>query len=121
MTKTNAMTAEAATLLMPAIAAEVHTDDRIYEVNFDAAAYFAQASDEDLRELHKCGWGCDYPADNVAHFMETVNPDVGAMFTYNARSREPGFECNVEGGDAMTWLQTHRPVLYEELNAIDNG
>lgn len=121
MTKTNTMDAEATSLLAPAIAAEVHTDDRIYEVSFDAAPYFAQASDEDLRELHKCGWGCDYPADNVAHFMDAVSPEVGAMFAYNARSRQPGFECNVEGDEAMTWLKQHRPVLFEELSAVDNG
>lgn len=43
------------------IKAEVHTDDHIYEVNFDAEPWFAQASDKEILEVAECGWGGDYP------------------------------------------------------------
>jgi hypothetical protein len=107
-------------LMVPSIRAEAHTDDRVYEVSFDATAYFAQASDASWRDIHKCGWGGYFPADCVAEFMVSQNKDLAALFDYNARARKRGFECNVEPNEAMSWLQVHRPVLYEEFNTLDN-
>ena len=47
------------------IRANVHTDDRLYDVNFDATAWFERASDQEIIELAECGWRDDYPADAV--------------------------------------------------------
>jgi hypothetical protein len=101
------------------IRAEAHTDDRVYEVDFDAADYFAQASDADILALHECGWGGDYPADYVAEFMATLDSDLEALFAYNARAWEGGFECHVRDDDAMAWLKIHRVALYESFVALD--
>src|SRR5437879_738008 len=63
----------------PPIEAEVHSDDGVHEVTFDAALWFAQATDDEIRDLAKCGWGGDYPADAVALFFEDSDPGDGAV------------------------------------------
>ncbi len=106
------------------IRAEVHSDDRAYEIDFDATAYFVQASDEDLFKLAKDDWGGGYPADWVAEYFEKTNRNIKAMFRYlrspevRERRDAPGFECYVKEADAMEWLKKNRPLL---AKAIEKG
>lgn len=102
------------------IQAEAHSDDRVFEVPFDAAPWFETASDEDVTELAACGWGGDYPADKVATEMldDGIGDDteeLGHMFAYiNAKNKvrvTVGFEVSVSEEDAMRWLDEHRPEL----------
>lgn len=101
------------------IKAECHSDDRIYEVKFDAIKWFKQADPKDIYALAACDWGGDYPADEVASFMAEHSEDIGAMFDYIAKvagtRRACGFECHVESEDAMKWLTKNRPDVALKL------
>lgn len=104
------------------IHAEVHSDDCVMQVEFDATPWFAQASDEQIRELAKIDWQGDYAADAVAEFFEETNPKIKALMTYlqsiqGLRSHKDccGFECSVESEDALAWLKERRVALWREL------
>ncbi len=97
------------------IRAECHSDDRKFEIDFDATPWFEQATPEQLRALRDCEWGGDYPADEVAQFMDGRHDGINSMFRYieasNAAERScdrVGFECHVNEEDACEWLMEHR-------------
>lgn len=97
------------------IKAECHSDDRCVEVTFDATPWFEKATNDEIIELAGCGWGGDYPADEVAEHMACHVDSIADMFIY-IRNRNKietiGFECHVDEEDAMNWLAIHRPELY---------
>lgn len=101
------------------IPAEAHTDDRRVEVEFDAIHWFQGASAHEIARLVLCGFGGDYPADEVAQLCAEHNPDLKRLFDYlsivNApRSGVCGFECHVNQDAAMEWLkkrELRRPSL----------
>lgn len=98
------------------ISAEVHTDCRSAEAKFDATRWFEQASDEEILQLAECGWGGEYPADEVAEFFSDSKLDEKVVEVFHVlhilrRSKEMGFECNVNKEEAMVWLQQNRPYL----------
>ena len=97
------------------IRAECHSDDRMVEAAFDAEPWFKQASDEDVVRLARCGWGNDYPADELAIFIADMNEEVQRVFTYldlvAHKKNPPGFECTVEHSSAIEWLSRHNPEL----------
>ena len=64
------------------INAEVHSDDRAVDADFDATLWFEQASDDEIMELEYSGWGGDYPADAVAQFFEDANSEVADVFKH---------------------------------------
>lgn len=104
------------------ISAECHSDDRIYEVSFDATPWFEQATDEEIIELAYCGWGGDYAADIVATDLPGDNKELAALFSYLAviasiphKRDEKGFEVHVNETEAMVWLDVHRPHLSEKF------
>jgi len=105
------------------IKAECHSDDRNVEVSFDAVPWFKVASKEDIMELATCGWGGDYPADDVAIFMsDHEQPHIADMFKYleiihgdPSKKDAQGFECHVDRDDALVWLKTNRSDVYELL------
>lgn len=93
------------------IPAEAHTDDRRVEVKFDAIHWFQGASAYDIARLILCGWGGDYPADEVAQLCAGHNEDLKRLFDYLAivnapRSGVCGFECHVDQDAAMAWMQS---------------
>lgn len=101
------------------VSAETHDDDHRFEVAFDAALWFEQASDQAIVDLAKCGWGCDYAADDVAEFFRDSNPRVANMFD----CKNSGFECNVEEDEAYAWIKANKPALLPALaeywNSVD--
>lgn len=93
--------------------AEAHSDDHASEVVFDATPWFEQASDEEIAALRACGWGGDYPADNVAIFMADHNEELARMFAYVEAAhnvKDIGFECHVVEKDVILWLE-HRKAM----------
>jgi len=104
------------------IVAECHSDDRNVEVAFDATPWFKQASNKDILDLAGCGWGGDYPADEVAEWMADRRSKAGKriaeMFKYleiihgdPAKKNTQGFECHVDEDSARKWLAKNRPAL----------
>jgi hypothetical protein len=102
------------------IPAEVHSDDHKVTATFDALQYFSQASDDDLVALVDCGFGGDYPADEVAQFMAEFDEGVARVFTYLSFEPEHfgekvGFECHVDQSPALRWIKSNRPTAYQRL------
>lgn len=96
------------------IKAEAHSDDRRIEIDFDATAWFQQATDAQIIALADAGWGGGYEADAVAERFE--QGATKALFDYTAVSGE-GFECHVDEDEALAWLQAVRPSLLAALEA----
>lgn len=105
----------------PCIKAEVHSDDRVFEIPFDAVAWFKQAKPQKIVDLAGCDWGGDYPADAVAEFMEDHVPEIAQMFRYLERIHDTphscGFECHVNKVLAVVWLEANRPAVAERIAA----
>ena len=99
------------------IKAEVHTDDGLDVAHFDAASYFAdpETTDEDILALARCGFGGDYPADDVARYFDDKDAGVTELFKHHdalvGTPRETGFECHVDVVDALAWIEAHRPHI----------
>lgn len=102
------------------IRAECHSDDHVVRVEFNAASWFDQATDDDIKRLVDCGWAHDYPADNVAEFFaDTTTADLFGYLDITRRQRARptiGFECSVNEDDARAWLSENRPALLESLS-----
>jgi hypothetical protein len=98
------------------IPAEVHSDDFVHQVQFDAEKWFGRASAEEIIDLAQCGWGGDYAADEVAQFMEDQNPEIAALLEHCRSKVECGFECHIQPFDALNWLKHHRPALAAMLH-----
>ena len=96
------------------------SDDRVFEVSFNAISWFQQADAEEVLDLAGHGWGGDYPADAVAEFMEDRVHDIADMFRYLERIHDTphacGFECHVDEDSAMEWLKIHRPDVAEFID-----
>jgi len=104
------------------IKAECHSDDRNVEVEFDAEPWFEQVSKDGVLKLASCGWGGDYPADEVATFMSDSVTRIADMFKYlevihgdPSKKDAQGFECHVDRDDVLIWLKKNRKDWYEEL------
>ena len=102
----------------PEIRAEVHSDDLVFEVAFDAEPWFVQATDDDILDLADIGWGGNYPADAVAHFFEDSIHEIGDLMGYCQRKDGVGFECHVNEEDALKWLAASRPELFDRVKAL---
>ena len=97
------------------ITAEVHSDDHIYKVTFDAQPWFEQANDKEILALADVEWGGDYESDYVAKFFEDSNDEITSLFDYCVRSDQFGFECNVDEAAALAWIRLNRPELMHIL------
>jgi hypothetical protein len=97
------------------IRAEVHSDDFVFKTNFDATRWFENASNEELINLINCGFGGDYPSDDVARYFAETNEDVADVFDY-LNIKPVGFECHVNVDDAENWIKNNRPNLKDYLN-----
>lgn len=99
------------------IDAETHSDDREFEIRFDAAPWFEQASDEEIIALAEIDWRGDEAADVIALFMEDRDERIADMFQYlrstSVRNRRnpPGFEVSIHVKLAVRWIAKNRPHL----------
>jgi hypothetical protein len=104
------------------IPAECHSDDYNVECKFDAVDWFKQAKPDQIVALASCGWGGDYPADEVAIWQADRDPEIAFMFKYlqairNDRTKKDlrGFECHVAPAEAREWLKTNAPTVLAEI------
>ena len=97
------------------IKAEVHSDDRVFEINFDATDWAKEASKEEIEDLRNCDYCRDYGADAVALYYEDTHKEIGAMFDYISNIRHTrkacGFECEVDEDSFEQWINQNRPEL----------
>jgi len=86
-------------------------DGTTVDVEFDAVAWFEQASDDEIEELAGIGWGGNYEADAVAEFVAGSVPSVRKVI-----DKGQGFEVHVDVAQALAWLAEHRPTLCERIS-----
>ncbi len=112
----------------PAVAAEIHSDDRIYEVTFDARCWFAQATDEQILVLAEEDWGPGYASDEVGRSMADFDRKIAKLFDYLEHLRdvpskrdESGFCVTINEDQAMAWLDSQKPELAKKIQGKDRG
>jgi hypothetical protein len=105
------------------IPAKMITDDHVAMVEFDASKWFMNASDSAIIALAEQGWGGDDRADGVAESFDEgghhPNPEIAAAFAYLKAAQKfktVGFECYIAKDEAMAWIQSRRPALFEKIN-----
>jgi len=97
------------------IKAEVHSDDCVYEVDFDALPWFQQANYDEIMALANYDWGGDYEADVVAEYVADSDEKVSQLFDYVEAKESMGFECHVDKDSAMAWLKEYRPDIHNGI------
>ena len=99
------------------ITAECHSDDYLYQVEFDAKPWFEKATPEEIANLIECNWRGDYPADDVALYMKQFVPKLQVLLEYVTAVgmyRDMGFEVSVNEDEALIWLKKNRPEIVKE-------
>lgn len=94
------------------IRAEAHTDDFAATAKFDATPFFREAALESIVALSDCGWGGDYPADEVARHCQSLDGYEDVAEVFEATGNGVGFECHVHEPDALGWLKEHRNDVF---------
>jgi hypothetical protein len=93
------------------VSARVGSDDPLWpEVRFEAAAILEGMTDKQILALAECGWGGDYPADDVAHAAAPDLPEVARLIDHG-----DGFECHLDDTFAWWWIVRRRPGLIVPL------
>lgn len=104
----------------PAVVAEFWTDDRAYEVSFDAREYLTQATDEQLQDILDVGYRGACATDDVAEYCAKQVLELREAFDYldalNKSSRNTtGFECSVDSEQFLRWMDVHRRPLLAKI------
>lgn len=102
----------------PYISAKCHSDDRVFEISFNALPWLAIAKVNEILELNNCEWANDYPADNVGYFMAPYNHEIAEMLRHAERMskiKPCGFECSVDPTEAMAYLEQYRPDVHAAI------
>jgi hypothetical protein len=108
-----------ATARGPYVNAEFWTDDRVFEVEFDARPYLQQASDDELAGIIEVGFRGDYETDNIAQYVSTegLSVELNEAFDYIGAMQKsklkdpPGFEVAVDVNQYLKWLDEQRPLV----------
>jgi hypothetical protein len=112
------------------ITARAHSDDYVFEVEFDAEPWFRRADDQDVLLLAAEGWGGNYKSDEVALDArdETGHEGLVRLFDYLELIRDLpskkdacGFECHVDEDEALCWLREFRPDLWSRVPKEEDG
>ena len=76
-----------------------------------------EATGKQLVALARCGWGGDYPADDVTEFAAGYDSLVADMFKYISMYNKEhiGFECHVDNISAMAWLRLWKPKIHLQI------
>lgn len=102
------------------IRASIHSDDYNMDENFNAVAWFRQASDDEIQALAEIGWRGDRPADEVGLFFSKQDGHPAALVIAYVTVRrragaDMGFEVVVDHADALEWVRVARPALFEKI------
>jgi hypothetical protein len=101
------------------IKAKIHSDDYVFEYEFDGTPWFKEASLEDLHRLYAEGWCSCIEADQVA--IEASNgpmteetENIKFLIDYCQRKGE-GFEVEIDELSVLGWLKSNRPDVLLEV------
>ena len=106
-----------------AVLAELHSDDRVIELEVDIRPFLETATAEELNELIAEDWSYAESADRVAYALEAAgDPGANRLFFYlglnpgGTGNDQVGFGLRAEGGDALRWLSENRPDVFSQLD-----
>ena len=108
--------------------AEIHTDNRTFEVKFEATRYFEEASDSTLEALIRSGYRGSENSDAVGLWVADKDTRVKDLFDYlyvlnrnrHRATEDVGFEVVVDDRQARQWLKVNRPTLYAIDQIVNN-
>lgn len=105
----------------PGVSARFWTDDKAYEVNFDAQEYLCTAEDSQLEAIIYAGYRGSDCTEAIAEFMagnhvHQVSELVEAFEYLSALQKAPrtntvGYECAVNPKEFLQWMEVHQPIL----------
>jgi hypothetical protein len=88
-------------------------------VDFDATAWFDQATDDKVKALFDIGCANDFEADAVARFVAKTDVEVRQFLDGckpgKGRDDPIPFDVVINRLDAATWVRNNRPELAEQL------
>lgn len=111
----------------PCVRAFFRTDDRRYEVEFDAQAYLSTLPRNRLEAIYHVGFEGDTCTDDAAEAMIGTHPEIAEAFQYldalNQRRGVDslGFECRISETDYYAWMDQHRKPVLAKLLGVENG
>jgi hypothetical protein len=100
------------------IPANIHSDDHVFSVDFDAEAWFKQATKKAILGLQSINYRGDYEADAVGEYFERANQQIRDLFKY-IRLTKQGFEVVVDAKKAEAWLKKNKPKVWEACLTAD--
>lgn len=106
-----------------AVLADLHSDDRVIDLEVDIRPFLETATAGELNELIAEDWAYAESADRVAYALEAAgDPGANRLFWYlglNPRgtgNEQVGFGLRAEGADALRWLSENRPDVFSQLD-----
>jgi len=102
-----------------AVVARVWSDDKVFDIKFDAVPWLKEASDKDIVDLYQINFSRDYPADKVAKFMTDRDERIACLFKYLEALHGKGgmgFEVEVNADQMLLWLKLNKPRLFDRYN-----
>ncbi len=102
-----------------AVVARVWSDDKAFDIKFDAVPWLKEASDKDIVDLYQINFSRDYPADKVAQFMADHDERIAGLFKYLEALHGKGgmgFEVEVNADQMLLWLKLNKPRLFDRYN-----
>lgn len=110
------------------IPSRFHTDDFVFDLEFNALPWFETASIVDLELLMREGWSCGPKSDEVAQACRVHEPKLGQAYEYlnlihDAPSKKDccGSSCVIDGAAAMAWLRLRRNAYWKILRDREMG
>lgn len=118
------------------VMATCYSDDRVYEAEFDATAYFSDAIKHGqimqvIDALSGCGWGGDYPSDSIAEFFSDGGKGIGHEDVKNmydhilnknlAKAFDAdniGFEVHIDKDSIKSWIEFNYPAIYKNAEEL---
>jgi len=96
----------------------VHTVDHMVKFDFDATAYFEQASLEEVINLAQGHWGADCDAGHpiAAYFIKQEEPQFLTFASYLAMEEDLEYEVVIVEKEALAWLLSKLNLELEILN-----
>jgi len=106
-----------------AVVADLHSDDRVIDLQVDIRPFLETATAEDINDLIAEDWAYAESADRVAYALEGAgDPGANRLFWYlglNPRgtgNEQVGFGLRAGGEEALRWVSENRPEIYSQLD-----
>lgn len=101
------------------IAADATPTDKVV---FDATLWFEQATDKEILDLARDGWGHEQSSDKIAEFMRDHDADVKKLLESvdnDSDDLSAGSSVEVDKDLALDWIGNHRSHLSDDVAKIE--